>query len=88
MILKLEPIIELDKRNKTTSKKFDDDVMWVNCDVIVIFSIYDQFGAIRKPDSGCIVCKSYIFIEATLYFTETESRTKKSLTQLSQSCFE
>ena len=32
--------------------------------VIVIFQIYDQFGAIRKPDSGCIVCKTYIFINS------------------------
>ena len=27
-----------------------------NCDVIVFFIIYDQFGAIRKPDFGQIVC--------------------------------
>ena len=55
--MKLGPVPKLDKRNKTTSKKFDDDVMTVNCDVIVIFPIFGQFGAIRKPDSGNIVCK-------------------------------
>ena len=33
-----------------------------NCDVIVIFSIYNQFEAIRKPDSWCMVCKTYIFV--------------------------
>ena len=33
-----------------------------NCDVIVIFPIYGQFGAIRKLDSRCIVCKTYVFI--------------------------
>ena len=27
------------------------------------FPIYDQFGAIRKPHSGCIVRKTYIFIK-------------------------
>ena len=32
------------------------------CDVIVIFQIYGQFGAMRKPDSGRIVCESYNFI--------------------------
>ena len=37
--------------------------MSTNCDVIVIFLIYGQFGAIRKPDSGCIVCETYIFID-------------------------
>ena len=55
--MKLEPVTELDKRNK-----FDDDVMSENCDVIAIFPIYGQFGAIRKLDSGGIVCKIYVFI--------------------------
>ena len=35
-----------------------------NCDVIDIFPIYGQFRVIRKPDSGCIVCKTYIFINS------------------------
>ena len=64
--MKLGPITKLDKRNKTTSNKFDDDVMSEYCDVIVIFPIYGQFGAIRKPDSGRIVCKTYIFINSNL----------------------
>ena len=41
-----------------------------NCDVIAIFQIYNQFGAIWKPDSGCIVCKTYIFINSNLLFYE------------------
>ena len=64
--MKLERVTKIDKRNKTTPKKFDDDVMPENCDVIVIFSIYDQFGAIWKPDSGRIVCKTYTFINSNL----------------------
>ena len=32
-----------------------------NCDVIAIFPIYSQFGAIRKPGSGPTVCKTLIF---------------------------
>ena len=60
--MKLGPVTKLDKRNKTTTKKFDDEVMSANCDVITIFSIYGQFAAIRKPDFGSIVCKTYIFI--------------------------
>ena len=32
--------------------------MLANCDVIVSFPIYDQFGAIRKSDAGCLVCKT------------------------------
>ena len=64
--MKLGSVTKLDKRNKITSKKFDDDVTSANCDAIVIFPIYDQFGAIRKPDSGCVVCKTYNFINSNL----------------------
>ena len=56
--MKLAPVTKLGKRNKTTSKKFNDDVMPANYDVLVIFSIYGQFGAIRKPNSGHIVFKT------------------------------
>ena len=38
--MKLAPVTRVDKRNKTTSKKFDDDGMSRNCDIITIFSIY------------------------------------------------
>ena len=55
--MKLGPVTKLDKRNKTTSKKFDVDVMSENCDVIVIFRIFGQFGAVQRPDSGHRVCK-------------------------------
>ena len=64
--MKLGPVTKLDKRNKATSKKFDEDVMPANCDVIVIFLINDQFGVMGKPDSGHIVCKTYIFIKSNL----------------------
>ena len=48
--MKLGPVTKLGKRNKTTS--IDADVMSENCDVIVIFRIFGQFGAVRRPDSG------------------------------------
>ena len=38
--MKLEPVPKLDKRNTTTSKKIDHDVVLANNDVIVIFPIY------------------------------------------------
>ena len=41
--MKLAAVTKIDKTNKTTSKKFVDDVMSRNFDVIVIFSIYGQF---------------------------------------------
>ena len=39
-----------------------------NCDVIIIFRIYGQFGAIRQPDFERMVSKSYIFINNNLLF--------------------
>ena len=33
-----------------------------NYDVIAIFPVYSQFGAIRNPDSERIAFKTYIFI--------------------------
>ena len=64
--MKLGPATKLDKKNKTTSKEIDDDVMSKNYDAIAIFPIYGQFGAIRKPDSGRTNCKTYIFINSNL----------------------
>ena len=64
--MKLEPITKLNKRNKTMSKKIDNDVIWANCDAIVSFPIHGQFGAMWMPDTGRIVCKTYIFINSYL----------------------
>ena len=47
--MKLVPVTKLEKTNKQRQKKFDEDVMSANFDVIAIFPIYGQFGAIRKP---------------------------------------
>ena len=64
--MKLGPVTKLDKRNKTTSKKFVVDVMSDNFDVIVICRIFGQFGAIRRPDSRQKVCKRYVFSNRNL----------------------
>ena len=53
--MKFGPIVKLDKRNTMTSKKkkkkkIDDDILSANYEII--FPIYCQFGASRKPDSG------------------------------------
>ena len=64
--MKLGPVTKVDKRDKSMSKKFDDDVMSKNCDGIIIFPIYGQFGAIWKPDSGHMVCKTYFFFNSNL----------------------
>ena len=36
-------------------------------DVIAIFSIYSQSGAIQKPDSEYMVCKTYVLINSNLF---------------------
>ena len=64
--MKLGPVTKLDKRNMATLKKFDDSVTSANCDIIVIFPINGQFGAIRKQDSECMICKIDIFINSNL----------------------
>ena len=68
--IKVGPVTKLDKRNTATPKKFDDNVMSASCDVIFIFPIYSQFGAKRKPDSGRIVYKTYIYINSYLSYLE------------------
>ena len=35
--MKIGPVTKIDKRNKTTSKKIDDNAMLINRDVIAIF---------------------------------------------------
>ena len=94
--MKLGPLTNLDYRNTATSEKLDGDVMSDNFDVIVIFPIYGQFGAIRESDSGRMVCETFIFINSNLetfiftnsYLTKTNNRTKKYLTQVSYYYFE
>ena len=57
--MKLGLVTKIDNRNTITSKKIDNDVMSAHFGgVIVIFPISGQFGAIRKPDSGRMVCKT------------------------------
>ena len=74
--MKLGPVTKIDKRNKKTSSKFGDYAMSVNSDIIVIFPICSQFGAIRKLDSVRIACKTCI------YLAKNENKIKNSLTQL------
>ena len=53
--MKHEPLTKLDKW-----KKINNGVLSANCDIIVIFPIYGQFGAIQKSDTKHMVCKTYI----------------------------
>ena len=38
--------------------------MQTDCEIIIIFPIYGQFGAIQKPESQGIVCRTYIFVNS------------------------
>ena len=51
--MKLARYSKLEKRNTIKSRKFDSDVIFGNYDVIAIFMIFCQFGAIGKLRSGC-----------------------------------
>ena len=53
-----------------------------NCHVIVIFLVSGQFGTIRKPDSGCIVFKTYIFINSNLFLQKLKTELKISDTAI------
>ena len=75
--MKLGSVTKLDKRNTITSKKFDDDIMSKNCDVIVIFPSYGRFGAIPKPDSGRMICKTFIFVNSNFLFYKNFKQNSK-----------
>ena len=75
--MKLGP--NLGKRNTEMSKYINDDVMPSNFDIIVIFPIYDQFGASQTYGWILDVWSLKLpFSLITFYFTRTENKTKKS----------
>ena len=78
--MKLGPVTKLDNRKTATSKKcLAMTVCRQIFDVIVIFPISGQFGAIPKPDSGRVVCKTYIFINSSLFFLEKKKTELKNI---------
>ena len=86
--MKLGPVTKLDKNVKKDVKKFDDDVMRENCDVLVIFPINADLEQFRSRISDAQSVKPTFSLIVTFYLTKTENRTKKYLTQLSHYCFE
>ena len=75
---------KIEKRNAASPKKINGDVMLANCDDAVIFEIYGLLGAIRKPNSGRMVCKTYIFINNSnpLFYKNWKQNYKISNTAL------
>ena len=80
--IKLRPATKPDKRNKTTSKQFDDYIKSGNCDEIVIFFNLRPICSNRSPDALSV--KLMVLLIVTFYLTRKENGTKKSLTQFSQ----
>ena len=77
--MKLGAVTKLDKRNTTTSKQYGDDVLLVNCDVIVLIF---RFLAHLQPSGSRILDAWPIELTFSLtiifYLTKTENRTKKT----------
>ena len=46
-------------------------------DAIVIFLIYDNFGAMQRPDSARMVCNICIFINSNLLLYKNNAGTSK-----------
>ena len=74
--MKLGPVNKLYKTNKATLKRFGNDVMLADCDVIIIFPIYGPLGAIQKPDCGHVICKTYIFINSNFILQKLKTELK------------
>ena len=85
--VKVIPVTKRDKKNTATSKNFDDNIMSANCDVIVLFPIYDILKPSRSyiPEAWSI--KLAFPSTTTFYSTTTENSSKKPLTQLTYYCF-
>ena len=80
---KLEPVTKFHKRNKTTSKT----LAMTSCQQIVTSLSFFWFVA-NLEQSGCRIPDAQSSLGLTFYFTKTENRTKKSLTELSRCWFE
>ena len=86
--MKLRPVTKLEKRNKTTSKKIDLTSYRKIVTPLSFFGILpnlEQSGG-RIPDTESAEVMFSVIV--TFRLTKTENRTKKSLTQLSDYCFE
>ena len=57
-------------------KKLDDEIMSENFDIIVIFQIFGQFGAVQRDTDSAKLMFSLI---VTFCLTKIENRTRKSL---------
>ena len=81
--IKLRPLLELDKSNKTTSKKLkltSHQEIMTSLSFFGLLANLEQSGG-RIPDTEST--KVMFSVVVTFYLKNNENRTKKSLTQLS-----
>ena len=64
--MKLEPVTKPGETNAATTKILNDGLILTDCNVIIIFLVYGQFGANQKPHSRPLFCKTYISINSNL----------------------
>ena len=86
--IKLGSVTKLDKRNRKTLKKFTMTPCQKTITSLSFFQFMvnlEQSGS-RIPDAQSV--KLTFSLTVTFYLIKTENRTKNSLTQLSQYCFE
>ena len=59
--MKVGLVTKLDKKNTIKSRKFDDGVMLVNCDVIIIFPIENKTKNLKHISHTTALSKGTIF---------------------------
>ena len=68
--MKLGPVTKIDKRNKTMSKKFVDNVISADYDVIAIFPIMANLEEAGSRIPGAYSVKLTFLLEVTFYLIE------------------
>ena len=68
--MKLGPVTKIDKRNKTMSKKFVDNVISADYDVIAIFPIMATLEESGSRIPGAYSVKLTFLLQVTFYLIE------------------
>ena len=81
--MELRPVTKRDKRNKTRSKRFDDDFMSKKVQPNCHFSDFWPMWSSLEARFWTQSLRKLFSVTVTFFFTKNENRTKNSLTQLS-----
>ena len=85
--MKLGPVTKLEKRNKTMSKNLTVRSCWQMVTSLSFFQFMANMEQSRSWIQDAQSVKLTFSLTVIFYLTKTENRTKKSLSQLSYSCF-